>query len=145
VEDWSEVADDRVWRVGDSYSIHVYAINQLGMKDDPVCTVVGHPVKAQFLARQIVREHNAVLRERYARMAALAAQAMNTREANASGVGALNGARAGTEVVYAEANGDHECCPPPALEVGQSWKCECGNEFAVADEATSLTPDSGVQ
>lgn len=43
--------DDREWRVGGSYDIHVYAVNPNG-KDEPVATAL----KPSF-ARQIVEEH----------------------------------------------------------------------------------------
>jgi hypothetical protein len=45
--------DDRIWRVGEHYGIHVYAVNQTDEDDEPVCTA-----STREFAEQIVIEHN---------------------------------------------------------------------------------------
>lgn len=48
--------DEREWRVGAHYGIHVYAVNDDGVDDEPVCTAL-----TREFANQIVDEHNNTL------------------------------------------------------------------------------------
>jgi len=62
------VRDNREWRVGTHYNIHVYAVNGPDKDDEPICTAL-HP----WLADLIVADHNAVIGDRTAMTALISA------------------------------------------------------------------------
>jgi len=52
------VSDERLWRIGQHYQIHVYEMGEDEDADIPVATAL----TVEF-AKQIVKDHNAQLRE----------------------------------------------------------------------------------
>jgi hypothetical protein len=45
--------DNRVWRVGSRYGVHIYSVNPVGVDDEPIGTA-----HRPWVAAQIVAEHN---------------------------------------------------------------------------------------